>query len=471
VALSSLRPGAVSDLDLARRAAEGEGAAFDELYRRHVEAAYRVARAVTRNDHDASDAVSEAFTRVFTNLRKNGGDGFSSGFRPYLLAASRNAGIDILRRSGRTLPTEPEGFERPDGAKGPAAALIAGSDSAMVLAALEQLPERWRTILWLTEVEGMAPREAAPVMGLSPNGASQLAVRARAGLREAYLQAHLRKEVAPACEETTPLLGAYVAGGLAARDIAKVDQHLAGCEACQGRVAELQDVGDRLRRVVVPIPLVLAAGGGGLAAKLGLASGGAAGDLFTAGLGSKAQMLAKPLQKPLLYSSVGLFALSIMAVAVVGGPQGRDGTIDSRPSPVAGSPSPATLEEDNQFSLPIAFGDPIPAPSGGAAPVRFGSSSTAVVPPGSGNGGGSGGSGNGTPPPPPTPKPEPVANAQVIVGPAGTAGVSAGAGDGSCTGFTVLGNSAGCAPAKQPTGRTATVVTDGSIPGEREVSL
>ncbi len=222
---------ASSDTDLAHLAGQGDATAFDELYRRHVDSAYRVARAVTRNTHDAADAVSEAFTKVFTSLSKS--SGFSTGFRPYLLAATRNASIDILRRKGRALPSEPETFERPDNRAGPAAALVAGADSAMVITALETLPERWRTILWLTEVEGLNPRDAAPVMGLTANGASQLAVRARAGLREAYLQAHLRSEVGAACTEAVPLLGAYVAGALSARDLSKVDQHLAACDSCR----------------------------------------------------------------------------------------------------------------------------------------------------------------------------------------------------------------------------------------------
>ena len=455
-----------TDPDLTERAAEGDAAAFEELYRRHSEASYRVARAVTGNNDDAADAVSEAFTKVFTSLPSRSGDGTATQFRPYVLAATRNAAIDILRRRGKSLPSEPEKLDRADASRGPAGALLAGADSSMVIAALGRLPERWRTILWLTEVEGMAPREAAPVMGLSANAASQLAVRARAALREEFLQEHLQGGVSAACEKTVPLLGAYVAGGLPARDIAKVDQHLAACDPCKARVAELEDVGDRLRRVIIPFPLAVAGAGAGLAGSLGLVqTGGAAAPVAaSAGLLDKAGLALRPLQKPLLYASVGLFSLGIMAVAVVGGPNGNQPTITNRPAPVAGSPSPATLEEQ-QVALAVSFGDAIPASASPPPSFALGLGSSAAVPSAPNEPG-------PTPlPPPPAPEPEPVANLDTQVGPSGTLAASVGIGDGSCTGVTALGTTLGCAPADQPEGNTATIRTNGELLGDNEISI
>src|SRR3954451_21547282 len=93
-----------SDADLASRAAEGDADAFDELYRRHAEAAWRVAQAVAANSHDAADAVAEAFVQVFRALPAGR---LTQGvpFRPYLLKATRNAAIDTLRRTQRVQPT------------------------------------------------------------------------------------------------------------------------------------------------------------------------------------------------------------------------------------------------------------------------------------------------------------------------------------------------------------------------------
>src|SRR4051812_9381769 len=180
---------AVADADLVIRAAAGGTDAFGELYRRHVDAAWRVAHAVTGNPEDAADAVSEAFTRVFRALPEGRLlDG--NRFRPYLLAATRNAAVDVLRRSGRVRPTDAtDALDTASHGSGPSEQYVDGIDRALVASAFRSLPERWRSVLWLTEVEGMAPSEAAPLLGISANGAAQLAVRARAGLRQRFLQA------------------------------------------------------------------------------------------------------------------------------------------------------------------------------------------------------------------------------------------------------------------------------------------
>src|SRR5437763_3059474 len=223
----------VWDGELAERAAAGELDAFEELYRRHAQAAWRVAQAVSGNAHDASDAVSEAFTNVLQALPA-GRLHVPGQFRSYLLAATRNAAVDGLRRSGRVKPTDAdEVLEPPNVVAGPAEAVMNAADVSLVATAFKSLPERWRSVLWLTEVENMPPKEAAELLGVSPNGVAQLAVRARAGLRERYLQAHMGSgEVEDACRYTVDRLGAYVAGGLPARELSKVDQHLAGCDGC-----------------------------------------------------------------------------------------------------------------------------------------------------------------------------------------------------------------------------------------------
>src|SRR5260370_11701812 len=79
-----------SDRELAERAAGGNTHAFEELYRRHVQSAWRVAQAVTGNRDDAADATSEAFVRVLRALQA-GRIAPADHFRPYLMAAARSS--------------------------------------------------------------------------------------------------------------------------------------------------------------------------------------------------------------------------------------------------------------------------------------------------------------------------------------------------------------------------------------------
>jgi RNA polymerase sigma factor (sigma-70 family) len=236
------------DADLAEDAAAGRAEAFEELYRRHARAAWRAAFAVTGNADDASDAASEAYARVLKALPSSRlRDG--AHFRPYVLAAARDAAIDALRRSGRTCPTDrAEDLDRPVG-NGPPEQLVEAVDSDLVARAFRRLPERWQKVLWLTEVEGLSGKEAAPRLGLSPNGVAQLAVRARAGLREGFLRAHLADgEVRATCRFTVEHLAAYAFASASSRDAAKVDEHLSCCLACRTRLAEVRDVSGRVTR-------------------------------------------------------------------------------------------------------------------------------------------------------------------------------------------------------------------------------
>jgi len=252
-----------SDSQLVRAGSTGERDVFVELYRRHADVARRVARGVTGNDEDAADAAADAFTRVFDAVVS--GRTPSMEFRAYLIAASRNAAIDQLRRSGRRASEHPDhspvGDDRASGdvrtsGPGPSEALAASEDSKLVTDAFQGLPARWQSVLWLTEVEGVPAREAAGRLGLSPNNVAQLAVRARARLRERYLQAHVRNHAQPRCQTTVDHLGAYLAGTLAERRRARVDEHLSDCPACCDRLAEVEDLGVSLRRALVPIPLL-----------------------------------------------------------------------------------------------------------------------------------------------------------------------------------------------------------------------
>ena len=300
----------LTDAVLVDRVIAGFDDAFDELYRRHANAAWRLGQAVAGNSHDAADAVSEAFARVLQAVRAGkleDGD----AFRSYLLTATRNAALDGLRRGATTKPTDNENLETVDSTTVTPADKITGHEDAVLVAeAFRNLPERWRSVLWLTEVEGVATKDAADQLGLTPNGTAQLAVRARAGLRERYLQAHVRNHAKPACKFTVEHLGAYVAGAISPRDLAKVDQHLAGCEDCRARKEELEDLGSTLRRIAFPIPLALGALSATKVSAVLAASKGAGG-----GLARVVQLAKEP--TPMMRRVVGASAAGVLSLGLL----------------------------------------------------------------------------------------------------------------------------------------------------------
>lgn len=241
-----------TDEDLVVAAADGEQAAFAELYRRHLEKARSAAQSVTSNAHDTADAVSDAFANVFRVVR-GGRFPASAGFGAYVVTASRRAAIDHIRRASRTVSGDGmHGADEPSTDARPSERVVAVENASMVARAFLGLPTHLRAVLYLTEVEAMPMREAAALLGVTPNACAQRAVRARARLRQRYLQAHVATGADRGCRPTVDHLGAYVDGGASPRDVAKVEAHLGGCETCRHRVAELRDIGTVLRRAVPP---------------------------------------------------------------------------------------------------------------------------------------------------------------------------------------------------------------------------
>jgi RNA polymerase sigma factor (sigma-70 family) len=244
----------VSEDELLDRARAGDRSAFGTLYLRHRDAARKVAGMCASSAADAEDAVAEGFARVFAALPRMAGRQIA--FRPYLLTCVRNAATDRLRRE-RRVDLRDQMPETPGTAQADEMALL-GLEKNLVGEALQALPARWRTVLWLTEVEGLSPAEVSRRIGIKPNAVAALAYRARKGLREAYLQAHLKAEASEECRATVSRLGNYVRGDLAEKDRLAVQTHLDACAKCRCRRDELTDVNATLRNAFLPVPLLLA---------------------------------------------------------------------------------------------------------------------------------------------------------------------------------------------------------------------
>ncbi|MBV9445238.1 MAG: sigma-70 family RNA polymerase sigma factor [Streptosporangiaceae bacterium] len=262
-----------SDAELIAASRVADAAAYASLYQRHVAAARSVARQLVRGRAEADDIVAEAFAKVLDQLRRGGGP--DGGFRPYLLTTVRRAAIDRLRAEGRLVVTdEMEAFDPGVPFADP---VVADLERTMIARAFASLPERWRAVLWHTEIEGARPAEVAALLGLTANGVAALAYRAREGLRQAYLQMHLSGVVRGECRPVVAKLGPYVRDGLAKREAAAVAAHLDQCADCRTVYLELADVNEALRGVVAPIILGPAAaaylasvsGGGGVTAWFG----------------------------------------------------------------------------------------------------------------------------------------------------------------------------------------------------------
>lgn len=157
------------------------GETFENAVLPHLDAARRLARWLTRNDHDADDIVQEASLRALRYFRTFvGGDS-----RAWFLAIVRNTCWSWHRRRLTALTDQLDEENHlgvhPDA--DPEALLLQADDATLIARAMRNLPDRLHRVLTLREFDGLSYRELAQVIG-SPVGTvmSRLS-RAREALR------------------------------------------------------------------------------------------------------------------------------------------------------------------------------------------------------------------------------------------------------------------------------------------------
>jgi RNA polymerase sigma factor (sigma-70 family) len=206
----------------------GDLGASGLLFRRHADALRRTARAWANQPAERDDLVAETFARVLAVVHAGGGP--EGDLRPYLVVTMRNLVSRWGRQGSRVelCATVPE-----TAARGAEELALHRSNEKLVWTAYCTLPGRWRTVLWRTEAEGDTPTEVAPLLGLTPNSVAALAMRAREGLRQAYLQVQVPAAEEPICREPRRRMGAWVRGALSPRRASAVADHIAGCGSCR----------------------------------------------------------------------------------------------------------------------------------------------------------------------------------------------------------------------------------------------
>jgi len=180
---------ALTDEELAEKAADGSEAHFNLLVDRYAQIVYRTALGITGVPQEAEEIAQETFLKVFKNLRH-----FSpakAAFKTWVLTIARNQSINAfasLKRRAMKLfseshrennGTEAEQNFFSDRGPDPEALLSIQQEFSRTARAVRQLPERQRTALLLKAVEGLSYTEIARIMDTSPSSVESLIFRAR----------------------------------------------------------------------------------------------------------------------------------------------------------------------------------------------------------------------------------------------------------------------------------------------------
>jgi RNA polymerase sigma-70 factor (ECF subfamily) len=192
-------PGDESALVAALRA--GDEAAFEKLVRAYGGRLLAVAKRIVRNDEDAADAVQEGFISAFRAIDRFEGGALLSTWLHRIVVNSALMKLRSRKRSAEEsiedlLPTfMDDGHQDVPAAEWSVPAdqtVLRDETRSIVRAAIDRLPDTYRTVLLLRDIEELDTEEAAAALGITSNAVKIRLHRARQALRT-LLDPHFSK--------------------------------------------------------------------------------------------------------------------------------------------------------------------------------------------------------------------------------------------------------------------------------------
>ncbi|MGH2495127.1 MAG: sigma-70 family RNA polymerase sigma factor [Ktedonobacteraceae bacterium] len=165
---------------------------FEQNVLPHLDAAYNLARWLTRNDLDAEDVVQESYLRAFKFFESFRG----TDSRAWLLAIVRNTCYTMMqqhRASEIETPFDEELHSPEPDNHDPETMLLQSISTRLLHDAIEELPVEYREVFVLRELEGLSYKEIATIAAIPLGTVMSRLARARKRLQSSLFQ-HMSKE-------------------------------------------------------------------------------------------------------------------------------------------------------------------------------------------------------------------------------------------------------------------------------------
>ena len=192
-------PAGLSDAEVVARVLAGDVALYELVMRRHNRLLFRLARSIVRDDDEARDVVQAAYIRAYyslSQLRR------PDDLRSWLARIAINEANGRTRRSPLLLDEE-RVLAMPDlNAIDPEIAASGGDMLRILQAAIDRLPDEFRTVFMLRGVEQRSVAETAELLDVNP-----ATVKSRYHRARRLLQTSLYRRFDAATRETYPFDG------------------------------------------------------------------------------------------------------------------------------------------------------------------------------------------------------------------------------------------------------------------------
>lgn len=179
-----LQPQLLTDEEIVARVRSGESALFELILRRHNERIYRAVRSILRDEAEVEDAMQQAYVDAYEHLKDFEG---RARFSTWL---TRIAVHEALSRRRRRKPERIEGemmSALPGPERNPEERAQDGELQKLLVAAIDALPEHFRTVFVLRAVQGLSVEETAGVLDLNEDTVKTRLHRARGLLQRSIL--------------------------------------------------------------------------------------------------------------------------------------------------------------------------------------------------------------------------------------------------------------------------------------------
>jgi RNA polymerase sigma-70 factor (ECF subfamily) len=190
--------GTISDSEIINRILNGEKNLYDLIVRRYNQQLYRVGMSILNNDAEVEDVMQVTYIHAWENLAKFG---FRASFSTWLTRILINESLLRLKKKGKSINMNDDNMDNEIWQQGaapvqtPVAKLVNTELRSILEGAIRNLPEKYRMVFVMREIEGMNVAITQECLGISESNVKVRLNRAKALLQESLNTYYNKDEI------------------------------------------------------------------------------------------------------------------------------------------------------------------------------------------------------------------------------------------------------------------------------------